>query len=134
MKEKNAFTNEAKKVLAKKVNEATPVAVSAESENVQKGKAVSKKQSKQSSFEKDLLEMQEKMQQLRLEKEKTEELLKEKDEMLKQKEQELDERGRQQEKLQIELKKLHKLKEFKPTMVTIFPFLFYLFTSLKLCF
>lgn len=82
-----------------------------------KGKGASKKQSKQ-SFEKDLLEMQEKLQQLRLEKEKTEELLKAKDEILKQKEEELENRGREQENLQIELKKLQKLKEFKPTMVS----------------
>ncbi|KAK7399123.1 hypothetical protein VNO78_10299 [Psophocarpus tetragonolobus] len=64
------------------------------------GNVPSKKQ--QQSFEKELLEMQEMLQQMRLEKEKTEELLKAKDEALKQKDQ--------------ELKKLHKLKEFKPTM------------------
>ncbi|KAH7513778.1 high mobility group B protein 6 [Ziziphus jujuba] len=91
-----------------------------------KGKA-KKQQSKQqqSSFEKDLQEMQEKLQQLRLEKEKTEELLKEKDEMLKLKEEEIETRGREQEKLQMELKKLQKLKEFKPTVT--FP----IFQSLK---
>ncbi|PQM42550.1 high mobility group B protein 6-like [Prunus yedoensis var. nudiflora] len=80
--------------------------------------AASKKQSKetQSSFEKDLQEMQEKLQEMRLEKEKTEELLKEKDEILKLKEEELETKGREQDKLQMELKKLQKLKEFKPTM------------------
>ena len=56
---------------------------------------------------------------MRLEKEKTEELLKTKDDILKKKEEELLERGREQEKLQMELKKLQKLKEFKPTMVFI---------------
>ncbi|CAK8579315.1 unnamed protein product [Lathyrus sativus] len=83
-----------------------------------KGKAASKKQQqpKQQWFEQDLLEMQEKLQQLRLEKEKTDELLKEKDEILKQKDEELENRGKEHEKLQIELKKLQKLKEFKPTM------------------
>ncbi|KAL5052880.1 hypothetical protein RYX36_033562 [Vicia faba] len=76
-----------------------------------KGKAASKKQQqpKQQSFEQELLEMQEKLKQLRLEKEKTDELLKQKDE-------ELENRGKEQEKLQIELKKLQKLKEFKPIM------------------
>ena len=68
------------------------------------------------SFERDLQEMQEKLEQLRLEKEKTEELLKARDEMLKIKEEELETRGREQEKLQMELKKLQKLKEFKPTV------------------
>lgn len=80
--------------------------------------AASKKQSKQSSFEKDLEEMQAKLQQLQIEKEKTEELLKSKDDMLKLKEEELENRGREHEKLQIEVKKLQKLKEFKPTMVS----------------
>lgn len=60
--------------------------------------------------------MQEKLQQLRLEKEKTEETLKARDEMLKLKEEELETRGKEQEKLQMELKKLQKMKEFKPTM------------------
>ncbi|RVW45413.1 High mobility group B protein 13 [Vitis vinifera] len=68
------------------------------------------------SFERDLQEMQEKLEQLRLEKEKTEELLKARDEMLKIKEEELETRGREQEKLQMELKKLQKLKKFKPTV------------------
>ncbi|CAL8991021.1 unnamed protein product [Prunus brigantina] len=52
----------------------------------------------------------------RVPKEKTEELLKEKDEILKLKEEELETKGREQDKLQMELKKLQKLKEFKPTM------------------
>lgn len=91
-----------------------------------KGKAASKKQQlKQQSFEQDLIEMQEKLQQLRLEKEKTDELLKEKDEILKQKDEELETRGKEQEKLQIELKKLQKLKEFKPTMVSSFKIQFH---------
>ncbi|KAL5552367.1 hypothetical protein UlMin_002543 [Ulmus minor] len=86
-----------------------------------KGKATGgKKQSKQSSFEKDLQEMQEKLQRLQIQKEKTDELLKEKDEMLKIKEEELENRGKEQEKLQMELKKLQKLKEFKPTVTNPF--------------
>ncbi|CAM8910167.1 unnamed protein product [Rhodiola kirilowii] len=70
------------------------------------------KQTESSSIEKDLLEMQEKLEQLRLEKEKTELLLKEKYEILKTKEEELEARGKKQEKL---VKKQQKLKELKPT-------------------
>lgn len=93
--------------------EATISPISENLSNPKKGKAASKKQQnpKERSFEQDLLEMQEKMEQLRLEKEKTEELLKAKDEILKQKDEELENRGK-------ELKKLQKLKEFKPTMVS----------------
>ncbi|TQD87536.1 hypothetical protein C1H46_026953 [Malus baccata] len=84
--------------------------------------AASKKQAKQkktqpSSFEKELEEMQEKLQAMKLEKEKTLELLKEKNEILKTKEEDLAMKGREQDKLQMELKKLPKLKEFKPTVV-----------------
>ncbi|KAF7828162.1 high mobility group B protein 6-like [Senna tora] len=124
LKEKNPSTNEPN-AMAKKVSEPTP-AISVESESVKenlqsvsqpkKGKAAASKKPSKQSFEKDLLEMQEMLQKLRLEKEQTEELLKAKDEMLKQKDEELGERGREQEKLQMELKKLQKLKEFKPTM------------------
>ncbi|XP_060206883.1 high mobility group B protein 13-like [Lycium barbarum] len=72
-------------------------------------KAKQQQQTEQSCFEKELLEMQEKLQKMTLEKEQTEE-------MLKQKEEELDARGKEHEKLQIELKKLQKMKEFKPTL------------------
>ena len=60
--------------------------------------------------------MQEKLQQLQIQKEKMDELLKEKDEMLKTKEEELKNRGKEQEKLHMELQKL---KEFKPTVLSI---------------
>ncbi|KAB5511174.1 hypothetical protein DKX38_030160 [Salix brachista] len=73
-----------------------------------------------SSFEKDFQEMQEMLQQLKLEKEKTEVLLKEKDEMLKAKDDEIEMKGKEQEKMKTELKKLQKLKEFKPTMTLPF--------------
>uniref|UniRef100_A0A6N2KP11 HMG box domain-containing protein n=1 Tax=Salix viminalis TaxID=40686 RepID=A0A6N2KP11_SALVM len=73
-----------------------------------------------SSFEKDFQEMQEMLQQLKLEKEKTEVLLKEKDEMLKAKDGEIEMKGKEQEKMKTELKKLQKLKEFKPTMTLPF--------------
>ncbi|KAH6760971.1 HMG mobility box protein [Perilla frutescens var. frutescens] len=69
-----------------------------------------------SSFEKQLQEMQEQLEKLKIEKEQTEEILKAKDESLKQKEEELETRDREQEKLKVELKKLQKIKEFKPTV------------------
>lgn len=108
LKEKSPSTNEAN-IIAGKVSEASTIPISPSSKQDSK---------KQQSFEKELLEMQEMLQQMRLEKEKTEELLKERDEALKQKDEELENRGREQEKLQVELKKLQKLKEFKPTMVS----------------
>nr|GEV10068.1 high mobility group B protein 6-like isoform X2 [Tanacetum cinerariifolium] len=58
------------------------------------------------SFEKELQEMQEKLEKMTLEKQQAEE-------KLKMKEQELELRN---EKVKMELKKLQKLKEFKPTM------------------
>lgn len=61
------------------------------------------------SFEKELQEMQEKLQKMTLEKQQAEE-------QLKLKEQELESHNREQEKVKMELKKLQKLKEFKPTM------------------
>ncbi|KAG9448404.1 hypothetical protein H6P81_014532 [Aristolochia fimbriata] len=73
------------------------------------------KESKQ-SLAHELLDLQKKLEQMRIEKDKTEELLKERDEMLKRKEEELESRGREQEKLQKELNKLQKLKEFKPSL------------------
>jgi len=109
LKEKTPSTNDANIISG----EAAISPISENLSNPKKGKAASKKQQKpkERSFEQDLLEMQEKMEQLRLEKEKTEELLKAKDEILKQKDEELENRGK-------ELKKLQKLKEFKPTMVS----------------
>lgn len=73
----------------------------------------------QDSFGKDLQELQEMLEKMKIEKEKTEEILKEKDEMLKIKEEELEVKGKEQEKLQLELKKLQKMKEFKPNVVKI---------------
>jgi upstream-binding transcription factor len=71
---------------------------------------VSDKGKETKSFEKDLMEMQAMLEKMKIEKEKTEDLLKEKDEILRKKEVE-------QEKLKTELKKLQKMKEFKPNMV-----------------
>ncbi|KAJ0989316.1 hypothetical protein J5N97_007672 [Dioscorea zingiberensis] len=83
-------------------------------------KAVSKPKASspagENSFADELQEMQEKLEQLRLEKEKTEELLRVREEMIKQKDEEIENRSKEQEKLQKELKKLQKLKEFKPTV------------------
>ncbi|KAF3602591.1 hypothetical protein F2Q69_00033876 [Brassica cretica] len=77
---------------------------------------VSAKAKSAKSFEKDLLEMQTMMEKMKIEKDKTEELLKEKDEILRRKEEELVTRDAEQEKLKTELKKLQKMKEFKPNM------------------
>ncbi|KAL6979493.1 hypothetical protein U1Q18_021154 [Sarracenia purpurea var. burkii] len=60
--------------------------------------------------------MQEKLHQLRLEKEQITEMLKAREEMLKMKDEELEMRGREQEKLHMILKKMRKMKEFKPPM------------------
>lgn len=59
------------------------------------------------------------LEKMKIEKEKTEDLLKEKDEILKKKEEELETKDVEQEKLKAELKKLQKMKEFKPNMVRI---------------
>ncbi|KZV53189.1 high mobility group B protein 6-like [Dorcoceras hygrometricum] len=72
-------------------------------------KAKQKQTSEESGFERELREMQEKLEKLKIEKEQTEEILKAREESLKQKDQE-------QEKLKMEIKKLQKIKEFKPTM------------------
>ncbi|KAI3812790.1 hypothetical protein L1987_17502 [Smallanthus sonchifolius] len=61
------------------------------------------------SFEKELKEMQEKLEKMTLEKQQAEELLKLKD-------QELESHNKEQEKMKMELIKLQKMKEFKPTM------------------
>ncbi|KFK29298.1 hypothetical protein AALP_AA7G115100 [Arabis alpina] len=71
------------------------------------------------SFEKELMKMQAMLENMKIEKEKTEDLLKEKDEILKKKEEELETKDVEQEKLKVELKKLQNMKEFKPNMVTI---------------
>lgn len=89
-----------------------------------KGKAKQATKKQDTSFDKDLQEMQEMLEKMKLEKEKTEELLKEKDEMLKMKEEELEVQGKEQEKLHMELKKLQKMKEFKPNMVCFLGFRF----------
>ncbi|XP_072961753.1 high mobility group B protein 6-like [Typha angustifolia] len=68
------------------------------------------------SFADELLNLQARLEQLQLEKANAEELLKQRDEMLKEKEEEIENRGKEQERLQGELKKMQKIKEFKPTV------------------
>ncbi|XP_031131927.1 high mobility group B protein 13-like [Ipomoea triloba] len=120
LKNRKASSSEAN-IMAASVSDAPvatiPAGESAEKENHEylcqknsnKGASKEKKQTEESSFEKEILEMQEKLQQLKIEKEQSEELLKAKEEMLIQKEKE-------QEKLETELKKLQKIKEFKPNL------------------
>ncbi|GKV40076.1 hypothetical protein SLEP1_g47750 [Rubroshorea leprosula] len=131
LKQKNPTVNEANFV-AQKISQASPAPVPSPMEadptkenheslsqtrtSPKKTRGGKGKQSKQQSFEKELLEMQDMLQKMKIEKEKTEELLKEKDEMLKIKEEELENKGKEQEKLQMEFKKLQKMKEFKPTV------------------
>ncbi|KAF8413297.1 hypothetical protein HHK36_001275 [Tetracentron sinense] len=128
LKPKNTSANEAN-ILAGNISQPSPSPLpllgDAGTENQEnlslpslpkKSRRTSKKNDPKQSFEKELQEMQGKLEQLCLEKEKTEDLLKAREEMLKHKEEELETRGREQEKLQLELKKLQKLKEFKPTM------------------
>nr|GLL41602.1 high mobility group B protein 6-like isoform X1 [Ipomoea trifida] len=88
--------------------------------HVTRGASKAKEQVEESSsFEKELQEIQDRLQRLKIEKELTEELLKAREEMLKQKEEELEVQGKEQEKLQLELKKLQKIKEFKPTVALV---------------
>ncbi|CAD5327555.1 unnamed protein product [Arabidopsis thaliana] len=81
---------------------------------------VSGKGKESKSFEKDLMEMQAMLEKMKIEKEKTEDLLKEKDEILRKKEEELETKDVEQEKLKTKLKKLQKMKEFKPNMTYAF--------------
>jgi upstream-binding transcription factor len=67
----------------------------------------------------ELTELQGMLERLRLEKEKAEEMVRERDEVIRKKEEEIETKGKQQERLQAELKKMQRIKEFKPTMVCI---------------
>ncbi|GAV63553.1 HMG_box domain-containing protein [Cephalotus follicularis] len=122
LKQKNSSPNEAK-IMVQKQPSPTPVPPPTNDENHEtlsqpasfpkKAKATraskAAKNQQKTSFEKELEEMQEMLKKMMIEKEKTEELLKETDEKLKVKEEELESKER-------ELKKLQKMKEFKPTM------------------
>ncbi|KAL5727091.1 hypothetical protein ACHQM5_000323 [Ranunculus cassubicifolius] len=98
-----------------KENQETLVS-SIKKKNTTKAASKTSKSKTKDSFEKELVELQGKLEQMRIEKEQTEELLRDRDEMLKMKETELENRGKEQMKLQLELKKLQRLKEFKPTV------------------
>ena len=67
----------------------------------------------------ELTELQGMLERLRLEKVKAEEMARERDEVIRKKEEEIETKGKQQERLQAELKKMQRIKEFKPTMVCI---------------
>ncbi|XP_031501589.1 high mobility group B protein 6-like [Nymphaea colorata] len=99
--------------------EPSPVGLSsipiADKENPKHGARKNKKNISE-SLAVELQKMQEKLESLSLEKQRAEELLKERDALLKQKEEELEIRGKDQERLQIEIKKLQKLKEFNPNV------------------
>ncbi|KAM3369993.1 hypothetical protein ACQJBY_017703 [Aegilops geniculata] len=64
----------------------------------------------------ELTELQGMLERLRLEKEKAEEMVRERDEVIRQKEEEIETKGKQQERLQAELKKMQRVKVFEPTM------------------
>ncbi|CAL4888739.1 unnamed protein product [Urochloa decumbens] len=64
----------------------------------------------------DVAELQGMLQRLRLEKEKTEEMVRERDEVIRKKEEEIETKEKEQERLQAELRKVQRAKEFKPTV------------------
>lgn len=90
-----------------------------------KKKAQNPTETSSPAFTDELEKLQAQLQQLQIEKSKTDEMLKEKDEILKKKEE-------QQEKLQAELKKLQRVKEFKPTVVHFFIYFCNFFFSISL--
>lgn len=65
----------------------------------------------------DMAELQGMLERLRLEKEKAEEMVRERDEVIRKKEEEIETREKEQERLQAELRKVQRAKEFKPTVV-----------------
>lgn len=65
----------------------------------------------------DVAELQGMLERLRLEKEKAEEMVRERDEVIRKKEEEIETRDKEQGRLQAELRKVQRAKEFKPTMV-----------------
>jgi upstream-binding transcription factor len=72
----------------------------------------------------DVAELQGMLERLRLEKEKAEEMVRERDEVIRKKEEEIETRDKAQERLQAELRKVQRAKEFKPTVVRSDPDLF----------
>ncbi|CAD6251202.1 unnamed protein product [Miscanthus lutarioriparius] len=64
----------------------------------------------------DVAELQGMLERLRLEKEKAEEMVRERDEVIRKKEEEIETRDKEQGRLQAELRKVQRAKEFKPTV------------------
>ncbi|KAL8150397.1 hypothetical protein V2J09_020205 [Rumex salicifolius] len=132
LKQKNATTNESNTLpvgdISGEVQKENHESLSQPRSVRNKPKSTKSKSSKQAaetnnpstittnSFEKEMSDLQEMLEKMKIEKEKAEDLLKEKDEMLRMKEEELENKDKAQEKLQVELKKLQKMKEFKPDM------------------
>jgi hypothetical protein len=65
----------------------------------------------------EMAELQGMLQRLRLEKEKAEEMVRERDDVIRKKEEEIETRDKEQERLQAQLRKVQRAKEFKPTVV-----------------
>lgn len=65
----------------------------------------------------DVAELQGMLERLRLEKEKAEEMVRERDEVIRKKEEEIETKEKEQGRLQAELRKVQRAKEFKPTVV-----------------
>jgi len=66
----------------------------------------------------DVAELQGMLERLRLDKEKAEEMVRERYEVIRKKEEEIETKGKEQERLQAELRKVQRAKEFKPTVVS----------------
>ncbi|RLN08366.1 high mobility group B protein 6-like [Panicum miliaceum] len=64
----------------------------------------------------DVAELQGMLERLRLEKEKAEEMVRERDEVIRKKEEEIETKEKEQGRLQAELRKVQRAKEFKPTV------------------
>ncbi|KAG2649971.1 hypothetical protein PVAP13_1NG181200 [Panicum virgatum] len=64
----------------------------------------------------DVAELQGMLERLRLEKEKAEEMVRERDEVIRKKEEEIETKEKERERLQAELRKVQRAKEFKPTV------------------
>ncbi|CAL5059038.1 unnamed protein product [Urochloa decumbens] len=64
----------------------------------------------------DVAELQGMLERLRLEKEKAEEMVRERDEVIRKKEEEIETKEKEQERLHAQLRKVQRAKEFKPTV------------------
>ncbi|XP_062218765.1 high mobility group B protein 6-like [Phragmites australis] len=64
----------------------------------------------------EMAELQGMLERLRLEKEKAEEMVRERDEVIRKKEEEIETKEKEHERLQAELRKVQRAKEFKPTV------------------